>query len=365
MGSKYIVTEKNGLKHINFKKIKSYNAELNMLTGPRGTGKTYSTLKDMTIDIIKHLGEVEGMLITRKQIEMLEATDNDGANFLGDIWNEPQFKDFVFRKRNSRFIDIGKKVLDEQGELDYSAIKWFTAFRLIYLSGSVRRSVAYPNVKYILFDEFQITDGTNYLPNEFGRFRALLNTVMRKRDDVRVYMLSNAGSIINPYFEAFGYIPNQEQETWRKKIKLQNMDGSETTITILILNIIPDEADVLNANLSGALALATAGGNADLSNAYGYSVDFIHKLTGNSRPVYNFTIDEQKYVLYSDKIGYIVDSGYNDNSPVTYSDNFLTGDSMRAHALPSTLVKYARNGRLYFTSQGTREKLTHFINKLF
>lgn len=365
MSSKYIVKEKSGLKHINVPLVKSYNAALNMVTGPRGTGKTYGFLKDMMQDVVKHLGEIEVMLVTRKQIEMLEATDNDGANFLGDIWNESVFDNYLYRKRNSRFIDVAKKVYDENGELDLANVVWVTAVRLIYLSGSVRRSVAYPNVKYILFDEFQITDGTSYLPNEFDRFRGLLNTVMRKRTDVRVYMLSNAGSIINPYFEAFGYIPNSKQETWRKKIKLDMGANEIVTVTILILNVMPDEDDVINGNLSGALAVATNGGNADLSNAYGYSIDFVHKLTASSRPVYNFTIDNERYVMYSDKVGYIIDMGYNDNSPVTYSDNFLTGDSMRAHALPHALVKYARAGRLYFTSPAVREKLTHFINRLF
>ncbi|HJG85391.1 MAG TPA: phage DNA encapsidation protein [Weissella thailandensis] len=360
MTSKYIIKEKSGLKHINVKLVKSYNAQLNLITGPRGTGKTYGFLKDMMLDIVKHLGEVEGMLITRKQIEMLEATDNDGANFLGDIWREHAFDNFVFRKRNSRFIDVGEKVLDENGELDLKSVTWYTAFRLIYLSGSVRRSVAYPNVKYVLFDEFQITDGSNYLPNEFSRFRALLNTVMRKRTDVKVYLLSNAGSIINPYFEAFGYVPNKEQETWRKRIKL-----ADNQVTILILNVMPDEEDVLNNNLSGALAVATAGGHEDLANSYGYSVDFIAKLSDKARPSFNFIIDGEQYVCYNERIGNVIDNGFNPNSPITYSDDFMTGESMRAHAMPTLLVRQARKGRLYFTTQQTREKLTHFINRLF
>lgn len=361
MGSKYITSTKDGIKHLNVPLVKSYNAALNIITGPRGVGKTYGILKDITKDIVNHLGEVEGMLITRRQNELLEATDNDGANFLGDIWKEPIFNQYVFRKRNSRFIDIAEKVLTDDGEIDTDHTVWHTAFRLIYLSGTVRRSVAYPNVKYILFDEFQITDGKNYLPNEFGGFRAILNTVMRDRDDVRVYMLSNAGSIINPYFEAFNYLPDPNQETWRKRIKVSN----QVAITILILNLTPDQEDVLNTNLSGALALATAGGQADLANAYGYSIGFIQKLTNHSRPMYNFIIDGQQYALYRDKIGYIIDNKFNPNSPVTYSDSFLTGESMRAHALPSSLAKYARQGRLFFINLAVREKMTHFINKLY
>lgn len=75
------------------------------------------------------------------------------------------------------------------------------------------KSTAYPNIKYILFDEF-ITR-KYYLPDEFVSFQNVLSTIIRQRDDVTIFMCGNTINKYCPYFEEMGLsnVKNQQQGT--------------------------------------------------------------------------------------------------------------------------------------------------------
>ena len=61
----------------------------------------------------------------------------------------------------------------------------------------------------IIFDEFIIDKGRiTYLNGEVQLFLDMIETIARTRDDVRVLMISNAISSINPYFLYFNVYPH-------------------------------------------------------------------------------------------------------------------------------------------------------------
>ena len=65
------------------------------------------------------------------------------------------------------------------------------------------KSTNFPDVYYIIFDEFIIEEGQgHYLKNEVKSFLGLIETIARTRD-VKVFMLANAVSEVNPYFLFF------------------------------------------------------------------------------------------------------------------------------------------------------------------
>ncbi|MCG5559890.1 phage DNA encapsidation protein, partial [Klebsiella pneumoniae] len=71
------------------------------------------------------------------------------------------------------------------------------------------KSNAYPNVTTIIFDEFiREKDKTGYLANEAEALLNLMDTVFRGRDNVRCVCLSNAVSVVNPYFLYFNLVPD-------------------------------------------------------------------------------------------------------------------------------------------------------------
>lgn len=64
------------------------------------------------------------------------------------------------------------------------------------------KSDAYPNVKNIFFEEF--LSRKNYLPDEFISFTSLLSTIIRLRDDVKIFMAGNTINKYAPYFSEMG-----------------------------------------------------------------------------------------------------------------------------------------------------------------
>lgn len=68
----------------------------------------------------------------------------------------------------------------------------------------------------ILFDEFQLENGT-YCPNEVKKFQSLYYTIARggglQSRDVRVIMIGNSTSLMNPYYVKFGIVQRLREDT--------------------------------------------------------------------------------------------------------------------------------------------------------
>ena len=76
-----------------------------------------------------------------------------------------------------------------------------------------KKSTGYPTIKTIIFEEF-ISEGLPMI-NEFIRFKSILSTIIRNRDDVLILMLGNTINRYNLYFDEFGLYraKNQKQNT--------------------------------------------------------------------------------------------------------------------------------------------------------
>ena len=64
------------------------------------------------------------------------------------------------------------------------------------------KSSSYPNITTILFDEF--LSRTGYLPDEFVLFMNVLSTIIRNRNNVKIFMLGNTVNKYCPYFKEMG-----------------------------------------------------------------------------------------------------------------------------------------------------------------
>jgi hypothetical protein len=60
-----------------------------------------------------------------------------------------------------------------------------------------------PKVRIIFFDEF-LNEENDYLKNEIKAYLSVCDSVIRNRDNVRSYLVSNHISVLNPYFNYFG-----------------------------------------------------------------------------------------------------------------------------------------------------------------
>lgn len=161
--------------------ILSYNKIFNFVIGNRGGGKTYEGKKWAINDFKKN-----------------------GKHF---VWVR-RYKEELSGKKIRKFFDdirheYPKDKLTVEGLKCYINGEYFGEFIPLSVS-SQYKSVSFPNVNKVIFDEFIIDKGTfRYLPNEVEVFLELFETIARMRDDVRALFLANAISIVNPYFIFF------------------------------------------------------------------------------------------------------------------------------------------------------------------
>ena len=237
----------------NPQKLLSYNRILNFIIGARGIGKSFGFKVYPINRFIKH-GE-QFIYVRRYKGELKKVT-----RYFDDV--KDHFPGHEFKVKGKEFwID---------GKLAGVAIPLST--------WQSEKSNAYPNVTTIIFDEFiREKDKSGYLPNEVEALLNLMDTVFRDRENVRCVCLSNAVSVVNPYFLYFNLMPDTAR-------RFNAYDD--------ILIEIPDSYDFSQYRRKtrfGALIDGTNYGDMALDNEFTHdSPVFIEKRTRNSK--YKFSV---------------------------------------------------------------------------
>ena len=162
----------------NIYELLSYDYLWNMIIGERGNGKTYGVKKFFIKEFIKKGREF--IWIRRYETEF-----DDFDNFFDDLIKNNEFP-------NHELKVMGKKLYCD-GKVMGTGIPLSKAI--------TKKSVSFPNVCYIAFDEFLIPRKSNYhyLPDEVFRLFDLYETIARLRR-VKMFMMANSISQNNPYF---------------------------------------------------------------------------------------------------------------------------------------------------------------------
>ena len=187
---------KSALKYYSFNKILSYNAVFNFIIGARGLGKTYGAKKFV---IQRAIRTGEQFIYLRRYATELAGKDT----FFADIAHE--FPNYDFRV-NGRAAEMATS--KDRGKKKRA---WVTIGYFAQLSNAqTQKSVAYPRVTTIIFDEFILEKGfLHYAPNEAKALMDFYSTVDRWKDKTRVLFLANAVSLTNPYFLEWDIKPDQ------------------------------------------------------------------------------------------------------------------------------------------------------------
>lgn len=311
----------------------------NFVIGNRGGGKTFGG-KKLVINRFKRNGQ-QFVWVRRYGTEI---------DTLNDFWADirPHFP-------NDELTQVGQELY----------INGALAGYLIALSTSMRlKSVAYPLVKTIIFDEFIIDKGRlNYLKNEAQVFMELYETIARMREGVVAIFLGNAISIVNPYFVFFKITPHLGRRfTKQNGICIEFYFNEEF--------IAKKEQTAF-----GQLIKDTSYGEYNMRNKFLRDSDaFICKrpATANTK-LYQFIFDGESFSMWQDQRNqaYYIDRGYEPNfglfrtwvsNPVEMVDN---DKSMvlwkKNNALSKRLVQIIERGDLFFVDQGAKQK---FYEKL-
>ena len=171
------------IHYYDYKKIISYGAVVNILIGERGVGKSFG-IKDYVIK--KYIKKKEKFLYLRRYESELKSVFQ--KDFFGDI--REKFSDKILYAKQKKFFMNGEvfgyaKRLTEAQDL---------------------KSVSFEDITTIVFDEYGIEKNKRYyLPSEGMIIAGLLDSVMRNRNNVKVFFLMNAteGLEFSPLFTFF------------------------------------------------------------------------------------------------------------------------------------------------------------------
>lgn len=318
----------------------SQRCVLNFVIGNRGGGKSFFG-KKLVINRFKKKG-AQFVWVRRYQTEIDTLTD-----FFADI------KGF--------FPDDELTVEGNTCYINGEPAGW-----LIALTTSQKlKSVAFPNVQTIIFDEFIIDKGkVGYIKNEVQTFLELFETIARMRDNVTAVFFGNAISIVNPYFVYFGITPDLN-----KRYTKQNG---------VCIEFYFNEAFVAKKSKTrfGQLIEGTKYGEYNMMNRFLRDSDsFIVETrpAGATLKIQQFIIDGERFALWQDtrRGEWYIDNAYEPNFG-TYRTYVLNPvdmeESDKSHILlkkNSVLVKklreVAERGDLYFNNQNTKQKFYELL----
>lgn len=172
------------------------NADVNLIIGARGLGKTYGVRRYMLEDYIKN--NICFVEVTRYR----EENNDVAAKYFDRIIEDNIFPDYDFRVHN-KVAEIRRN-----GDKNWRTCGYFIPLSL----QQQKKKSTYVNVRNICMDEIIIDPDDvyhHYLRNEYEQLANLVDTVTRERADdsklrkPRIFLLGNACDAYNPYFEHY------------------------------------------------------------------------------------------------------------------------------------------------------------------
>ena len=174
------------------------DAHYYVIIGERSNGKTYSILNYC----------LERFITYGEEFVYIRRFDEDIKYSRGSL----VFKSLVENKV------IDKLTKGKWNDVYYYAKKWYLkkstpnpkdsiisdtpfAYAISLSSEEHDKSISYPRVKNIFFEEFT---SRNYITDEFMLFQNTLSTIIRLRDDVKIFMAGNTINKYTPYFTEMG-----------------------------------------------------------------------------------------------------------------------------------------------------------------
>lgn len=185
-------------KYYSLDKILKLKAQYYMIYGERSSGKTYACLEKIIKDYFEK--GYRGAYIRRWTDDFTGKRgaalfDNHVVNGLVKKYSEGKYNGITYMGMRWYFTymdDDGHKMKDDE--------PFCYGFSI---SGQEHdKSTAYPNIKNVIFDEF-ISRGS-YIPNEFVLFMQVLSTIIRDKDDLKIFMCGNTINKYCPYFNEMG-----------------------------------------------------------------------------------------------------------------------------------------------------------------
>lgn len=188
------------MKYYSLTKILANKADYNLIIGQRSNGKTYACCKYMLQEYKKtgrrfcYIRRWDEDIKAYRAEQLFTPLQPEIERLFGDGYS------IIYYRHKYYLIDPAGKKIDVIG------------YALSLSSASHTKSVAYVDVKYILFDEFIQMSGERTLTDEKSKFENTLSTIIRDKQDIVIFMCANTVSKFSPYFVYFGIDINKVKQ---------------------------------------------------------------------------------------------------------------------------------------------------------
>lgn len=176
-------------------------SDINFVIGQRGNGKTYGVCKYF----------LECYKKTKKRFCYIRR------------WGE-DIKGYRAEQLFSPLSEVVEQLFGEGYSIQYYRHKYYLVnpngtkvdtigYCVAISEASHTKSVAFVNLKYILFDEFIQMAGENTLRDEMSKFENTISTLVRANiNDCEIWLLANTVSKFSPYFVHYGIDINKVEQ---------------------------------------------------------------------------------------------------------------------------------------------------------
>lgn len=180
------------------------SAQYYILIGQRSNGKTFCILERFIDNWLESKETMSNAVIRRWDEDF---NNSKGTKFFENFVSNAERGNIIASKTNNRYnsVEWSRRAwwavyVNEKGEIERTSPVPIAYAFAISQEGHYK-SGGYPRVKDILFDEMV---SRTYLADEFLSFMNLISTIVRLRDDLKIFMCGNTLSGYCPYFSEMG-----------------------------------------------------------------------------------------------------------------------------------------------------------------
>ena len=222
--------------YYNTQKIDKKNATYNVIFGERSNGKTYALLLKSIKAYFKNGSQFAYVRRWKEDI-----TGRRAQRLFSGVNDNQEISKLSHGKFTGVHYWAGKFYLcnyDENGKVIYGDND-VIGFTFALSDGEHDKSTSFPNITTIIFDEF-LTNRL-YLVDEFVLFMNTVSTIVRRRENVKIFMLGNTVNKYCPYFSEMGLdkVPEMEQGT----IDVYKYGNSDLKVAVEYCKSIADKKD--------------------------------------------------------------------------------------------------------------------------
>ena len=328
-------------------KMLSYNVLLSLVIGERGVGKSYGMKKY----VINHYKK------KHKKFAWLRRYGTD----LGETFGDSKEVNKFFKGVDLEFpADEFGTENDEKGKIKYCTMNGnIIGYGMSLKSAESLKGTEYNDVDTIILDEFLVGDGgSRYLKDEPMYLLSIIESIARLRK-IRVILLGNATSIVNPYFDFFNiHLPyNSEFQLFKNK-------------TILVEYIKNERyRQAKKESEFGKLIAGTKYEEYAVENQFINDTEtFIKKKTKKSRLFCNIILNNTIYGVWMDGLDMYISKKYNQNYNVTITFDYKSHNEKTLllkskNVFMQNIVRHYQNASLYFENQNIKHAILDLLRR--